>query len=93
MFKINKKGFIQLLILIIIAMIILVMFFGFAIFITLNVFTVLGFILAIAGLITIFRGLLPLNISIWLIAGGVVLVALPFLFDNLSRLTLAAVLT
>lgn len=75
----------------ILILVVLTSVFGLSIFIFLNVFTFLGLALFISGLIALFKGM-PQKLSVGLIIGGVALILLPMLFEQLQSLTLATVL-
>lgn len=100
MFK-NKKGFLPLValllnpvILIIIGVLLLLIIlatFGFAFFLTSNIFLLLGAFLIVVGGIGLLMKF-AFQIGITLIAVGIGLLLLPNLFEGLTGITLAAIL-
>ena len=96
----NKKALLPLLALffspigIIILVILALLVFGligFGVFLTLNLLTIGGIILIIGGLIAFINGQIN-QITLIVISLGVLLLILPFIFNALGNLTLAAVL-
>ena len=64
---------------------------GFGVFLTLNLVTIGGIILIIMGLIAFINGQIN-QITLITISLGVILLILPFIFNALGNITLAAVL-
>jgi len=97
MFKNNKKGILFLIPLlfsttgIILIALLGLLFFGTAFFLTFNLFKLLGAFLIIMAALMGFKGLInQFTIALFII--GIMLLALPFLSDNLSKISLAAIL-
>ena len=101
MFKNSKKGFLPLVglllnpvILIILGVILLLIIlatFGFAFFLTNNIFALLGaFLIVIGGIGLLMK--FAFQIGITLIIMGIALLLLPKLFEGLTGITLAAIM-
>jgi len=96
----NRKGIVSLIplifspfgiaILIILAIVIFGLL-GFGIFLTINLFTIAGVILIVAGLIAVIKGAVNTPVLVMVIL-GFVLLALPKLIGGLSKISLAAFL-
>lgn len=94
----NKTGIITLLlspvmliIMGVLLLLIILALFGFAFFITLNAFMLLGILLVIVGSVGLLRGFAS-NIGFTLIFTGIGLVLLPILSERVAGVTLASVL-
>ena len=74
----------------VVLLLLLGVFFGFAVFLTFNVFTLLGAFLVIMATIMLFNGMAN-QVSFALMAIGIILILLPVFSENLG-FTLAAIL-
>lgn len=97
----NKRGFVQLLglllsplmltILGVLFILIMLSVFGIALFVTTNVFTIVGVFLVIVGAIGLLKGFAP-NVGFILIGVGIGLILLPIVSEKVAGITLASLL-